>query len=193
MASWKIRKAVAALVLSVAGATALTTYEGTRSEAYLDSVGVPTICVGSTTGVRLGMVASDEECRQRLDKDTRTAHDGLVRYVRVPLTQGQYDALLSFTFNVGVGNLSRSTLLRKLNAAGTAQECRGAAQEFSRWVYAGGQRLRGLEARRASERKEFEQGCESWPGGKDVPHRETNAVVRAGGRRGPRPDLALAG
>ena len=110
-----VRKVVAVLALSLAGSTALIQHEGTRNTAYLDSVGIPTICVGSTTGVRLGMVATDEECRKRLDRDTRTAHDGVARLVHVPVTQGQYDALLSFTFNVGVGNLSRSTLLRYLN------------------------------------------------------------------------------
>lgn len=186
------REVVAVLALSLAGSTALIQHEGMRRQAYLDSVGIPTICVGSTTGVRLGMVATDEECRKRLDRDTRTAHDGVARLVHVPVTQGQYDALLSFTFNVGVGNLSRSTLLRYLNASQTAQECRRVAQEFSRWVYAGGVRLRGLVARRAAERKEFEEGCESWPGGRHDPS-HAPALVRARGAGIRRPELDGAG
>ena len=72
--------------------------------------------------------------------------------VRVPLTQGQYDALTDFAYNAGAGALRDSTLLRKLNAG----DYSGAAAEFDRWVYGGGQRLGGLVTRRAAERKLFE-------------------------------------
>jgi GH24 family phage-related lysozyme (muramidase) len=73
------------------------------------------------------------------------------RYVRVEMTQSQFDALASFTYNLGCGALKKSTLLRKLNA----EDYSGAADEFGRWVKAGGRRLRGLVTRRAKERDVF--------------------------------------
>ncbi|MCY1305462.1 Lysozyme RrrD [compost metagenome] len=71
--------------------------------------------------------------------------------MRVPLSQGQFDALASFVFNLGSGNLQCSTLLRKLNAKDYA----GAADEFPRWNKAGGKVLAGLTRRRAAERALF--------------------------------------
>jgi lysozyme len=72
--------------------------------------------------------------------------------VEVPLTDNQFAALVSFTFNLGAGNLARSTLLRKLNAGDYA----GAAAEFAKWNKAGGKVLAGLVARRAAEARLFE-------------------------------------
>jgi lysozyme len=77
---------------------------------------------------------------------------GVKRLVKVPLAQGQFDALVSFSFNVGLGALGSSTLLRKLNAG----DYRGAAAEFPRWNKAGGKVYEGLTRRRAAERSLFE-------------------------------------
>lgn len=151
------KAAVAALSISAAGLGLIVNFEGTRDTAYLDSVGVPTICTGSTRAVRIGQEALPGECDARLREDTSVAGKALERLVRVPVTQGQYDALLSFTFNLGEGNLSRSTLLRKLNAG----DCHGAAREFLRWDRAGGQVLRGLTLRRQAEARLFEGGCDA--------------------------------
>jgi len=133
-------------------------HEALRTTAYLDAVRIPTICYGSTAGVRLGQKATPEQCNAMLRRDASYAGAGVARQVKVPVTQGQYDALVSFVFNVGESQFSRSTLLRKLNAG----DCTGAAAEFSRWVFAKGKRLGGLVKRRAVERKQFEEGCTSW-------------------------------
>lgn len=153
-----VRRAAAALAVSAAGLAGITAYEGTEKTAYLDPVGIPTVCVGHTATVSradVGKTFSDAQCAALLRSDTRAAQSAVGRLVKVPVTQGQYDALVSFTFNVGAGNLQSSTLLRKLNAG----DCRGAAAEFPRWNKARGRALPGLTKRRAWERELFEQGC----------------------------------
>lgn len=146
------------LTPSPSGLGRITAYEGTRSTAYLDSVGVPTICTGSTRAVRIGQVAAPGECAQRLREDSTYAGKALGRLVQVPVTQGQYDALVSFVFNVGPSAFAQSTMLRRLNQG----DCHGAAREFPRWVNAGGKRLAGLVKRRQDERKHFERDCDVW-------------------------------
>lgn len=153
--SLKAKAVAGALVLSAAGSSYIMQAEGVRLRPYLDSVGIPTVCVGSTRNVVLGKVVTMAECVQRFRDDIKIAADGVQRAVKVPVTQGQYDALVSFTFNVGTGAAASSTLVRKLNAG----DCLGAAREFSRWVNAGGKRLAGLVTRRAAERAMFEPGC----------------------------------
>lgn len=151
----KTKLAAGALTLSVLGVAFIQGWEGTRSDAYLDSVNVPTICTGSTKNVFIGQHATLAECEERLKEDTTYAGKAVQRLVTVKLTQAQYDALVSLVFNIGPGAFARSTLLRKLNAG----DCYGAADEFLRWDRAGGKRLRGLQNRRQAERKEFRTGC----------------------------------
>lgn len=143
---------------STSGLEAIKQFEGTRTTAYLDSVNVPTICTGSTKGVYLGQSATLAECEVMLKQDVTYAGVGVARRVTVKLSQGQYDALVSFVFNLGETRFRKSTMLRKLNAG----DCFGAAREFDRWVYAGGKRLRGLVTRRAAERSMFERDCHAW-------------------------------
>lgn len=153
-----VRSLAAAFVLSVAGAAGIVLHEGKVNKVYLDPVGIPTVCAGHTATVSrkdVGKVYPDTRCAELLHADTSIAQKGVAKYVRVPITQAQYDALVSFTFNVGVANLASSTLLRKLNAG----DCLGAAAEFPRWNKARGQVLPGLVKRRADERKKFETGC----------------------------------
>jgi lysozyme len=147
----------AGLVLSAAGITALVQHEGSIPTVYLDPVGIPTACVGHTKTVTHADVGKDVShlCEKLLAEDTADAVGAVQRHVQVKVTQAQFDALVSFTFNVGEGNLRSSTLLRKLNAG----DCWGAGAEFMRWVYARGVKLRGLEYRRADERRVFETGC----------------------------------
>lgn len=134
--------------------------EGLRTHAYRDSVGVPTICYGSTRKVYIGQKATLQECEERLQEDLTYAGKGVAKLVQVKLTQGQYDALVDFTFNLGETKLRKSTLLRKLNA----EDYCGAAAEFDRWVYAKNaktgamEKLPGLVKRRAGNRKMFEEG-----------------------------------
>lgn len=151
------RAAASALVVSAAGLALISGHEWTGKEttAYADAVGVPTICVGHTRGVFLGQTRTLAECEQLLVEDTSYAGRAVARCTQVDLTQEQYDAVVSFAFNVGGGAFCSSTLARKLNAG----DCWGAAREFNRWIYAGGRRLRGLVKRRTDERRRFETGC----------------------------------
>lgn len=147
-----------ALLPSPAAIEAVKAHEGVALVAYADPVGIPTICYGTTKGVKLGDKATPALCDEWLHRDLTYAGKGIAKGVTHRLTQGQYDALLSFVYNVGETKFYKSTLLRKLNAG----DCVGASAEFSRWVYAKGKRLNGLVTRRASERSLFEQGCYLW-------------------------------
>ena len=152
------RLAAAVLALSAAGGAFITCHEGKVNRVYLDPVGIPTVCVGHTRTVSRDMVGrgfSDAVCADLLSQDTKVAEKAIKRAVKAPITQGQYDALTSFVFNVGGANFESSTLLRKANS----EDCLGAGKEFERWVYARGQRLPGLVKRRAAERALWEAGC----------------------------------
>lgn len=147
-----------ALLPSTPGVERIKRHEGVSLKAYPDAVQVPTICYGSTRGVFLGQHATLAECEQRLKEDATYAGKAVARYATHRLTQEQYDALVSFVFNLGETQFRKSTLLRKINAG----DCYGAGAEFDRWVYAGGRKLRGLVKRRADERQAFESGCYAW-------------------------------
>ena len=82
-----------------------------------------------------------------LAADLTEAERSVLRYVDVPLTDGQFDALVSFTFNLGGGALQRSTLRRKVNR----EEHADVPAEFMKWVWAGGKKLKGLIRRRSAE------------------------------------------
>jgi lysozyme len=152
-----VRRVAMTLTLSAAGATALVGYEGSEPVVYLDPVGIPTVCVGHTATVTRADVGKDMGalCGRLLASDSAVAQRDVRSAVMVKITQAQYDALVSFTFNVGGGNLRSSTLLRKLNAG----DCWGAGAEFPRWNRAQGRVLPGLIKRRAAERQMFETGC----------------------------------
>lgn len=136
------------------GIALIKSAEGLRLKAYPDpgTGGLPwTIGYGSTSGVTKSMVITEAQAEQMLAADLVRFERAVERLVQVPLNQGQFDALVSFTYNVGEGNFTKSTLLRKLNAGDTA----GAADQFLRWVNAGGKVLSGLVKRRAAERAMF--------------------------------------
>ena len=134
------------------------TFEGCRLHAYKCPAGVWTIGWGHIAGVYEGMAITREEANELLKKDVAIFEDhlnyalGLDDNNRMPnglpITQHQFDALLSFTYNVGTSNLARSTLLRKVKSNPKDPSIRG---EFSRWVYGGGKRLPGLVRRRKME------------------------------------------
>lgn len=130
-------------------------YEGLRLKSYLCPAGIPTIGWGHTYGVKLGRVISVQEAEVLLDHDYQSAQDQVERLVRVPLTENQLGALTSFVFNLGMGALAMSTLLKKLNKG----DYTGAADEFNKWVYAKvngvSTKLEGLVKRRAEERELF--------------------------------------
>ncbi|MDT8465466.1 lysozyme [Alcaligenes nematophilus] len=124
-------------------------WEGRSLIAYVDPVGIPTICDGYTQGVKLGDMASPQRCDALTEQEVRRALSVVDRSVSYPLPDEVRVALSSFVYNVGAGAYANSTLLRKLRARDIA----GACQELDRWVYAGGRKLRGLERRRQAERQ----------------------------------------
>lgn len=139
-------------------------FEGMRLRAYDDLrpdvviepgdrvTGTLTIGYGHTgPDVFAGKTITEDEADALLRKDTATAETAVDRRVKVTLNPYQKAALVSFTFNLGEGNLNRSTLLRKLNAG----DYLGAANEFPRWRFSKGQELKGLVRRREAERAMF--------------------------------------
>ncbi|MEJ0003475.1 MAG: lysozyme [Pararobbsia sp.] len=106
--------------------------------------------------VHYGMDITRELADAWLRADIVVAEAAVKRWVKVPLTQGEYDALVDFVFNVGAGNFRRSTLLRKLNAG----DKDGAMAEFARWNRAGGVVLGGLVKRREAECMLFQLGAD---------------------------------
>lgn len=147
-----------AAAVSIAGVLLIAGFEGKENEAYLDPVRIPTICYGHTEGVRMGQWRSDSQCLDLLEKDAQIASNGVLRHVKVPLSQQELDAYTSFAFNVGVGAFSDSTLLRKLNAGDRF----GACDQLLRWVYAKGKKLKGLVIRRDEERQLCLEGARLW-------------------------------
>ena len=137
----------AALVL--AGAGTVSYYEGISNKAYLDPVGIWTICYGETKGVNKGDYKTDEECLDSLAEELTEHHKKMVMYIKTPISQKEEAAYLSFTYNVGVGAFSKSTLLKKLNSGDRV----GACNQLLRWDKAGGKRLKGLTLRREAENK----------------------------------------
>ena len=150
------RVVIGLLALSTSGAAAIALHEGVVKTAYIDPVGVTTICAGHTKTAKLGQTLTDAQCAELLKTDVADAATAIKRLVRVPLTQNQYDALVSFTFNVGEGNLAKSRLLREVNAG----NCWAVGAQFMRWDYAGGRKLAGLTKRRQYEREQWETGCD---------------------------------
>lgn len=126
-------------------------FEGVRYQAYLDSVGIPTIGVGHTRGVVMGDKIDDRQVDEFLRQDLESAEYAVNSLVKVELRQTQFDALVSLVFNIGSGAFARSTLLKLLNKG--RQDM--AADQFGRWNMAGGKVLLGLTKRRAAERLLF--------------------------------------
>ncbi|BEM86815.1 lysozyme [Serratia marcescens] len=142
--------------ISKNGIELIKRFEGLRLKAYQDSVGVWTIGYGWTQpvdGKKVGPgMQIDQVTADRLLKCGVVQYEqGVNQLVKVKITQGQFDALVSFAYNLGLRSLSTSTLLQKMNAG----DKQGAADQFGRWVNAGGKRLDGLVARRAAEREMF--------------------------------------
>lgn len=127
-------------------------FEGRELKAYRCSAGVWTIGYGHTNGVKQGDETSPAEAEQLLVEDLTAIADELNRLVNVPVSEGQYIALLSLAFNVGAAAVKKSTLLFHLNHKRYDE----AAAEFDKWIYAGGKVSEGLKRRRAAERKLFE-------------------------------------
>jgi lysozyme len=133
--------------LSKRGLQFIKEAEGLRLESYRCSGNVWTIGYGSTDGVTQGMKISNVEAENRLKRDVKRFEDAVNSLVNVDLTQSQYDALVSFSFNVGVAAFKNSTMLKLINKG----QLDKVPNEFSKWIFAGKKKVNGLVARRAKE------------------------------------------
>lgn len=139
------------------GIDLIKTYEGFSEKPYLCPAGVPTIGYGSTyydndEPVSMEDIPITRNYADKLLKIMLQKYEkGVLNAVTVALTQNQFDALVSFAYNLGVGQLRGSTLLNKLNKG----DAKGAADEFDKWVHGGGKVLPGLVKRRAAEKALF--------------------------------------
>jgi lysozyme len=135
--------------LSAEGLEFIKRSEGFRARTYLDVEGFPTIGYGHRLvhpeSFPNGIV--EEQAAALLTTDVRDAERAVGRLVKVPLTQGQFDALVDFCFNMGQGRLAESTLLKDLNAGQYA----ASADQLLRWDHAGVLEIAGLKARRQAE------------------------------------------
>ena len=127
-------------------------FEGLRLKPYRCPAGVPTIGYGHTgPDVKPGLVITQQQADQLLVNDLAKFERGVNALVTVKIKQNQFDALVSFSYNLGLGSLQQSTLLRLLNAG----NFQAAADQFLRWNRAGGHVVAGLSRRRAAERDMF--------------------------------------
>jgi len=143
--SWQ-RNAVA---LSAAGLVALASWESFRSEPYRDIGGVWTDGFGNTNNVQPSKSVSVPQALNQLLINVKSAEGAVNTCITKPMTQGEFDAFVKFTFNVGNRAFCNSTLVRKFNAGDNV----GACNELNKWVYVKGQRVQGLANRREAERK----------------------------------------
>lgn len=125
--------------------------EGLRLKAYKCQAGVLTIGYGHTRGVKENDVITEEQAEKLLIEDLAESEKWVNKLVKVPLSQNQFDALVSFVFNLGPGALQISDLLKNLNKGQYYQ----ASQEFKWWRNAGGKVLEILMRRRFRERDLF--------------------------------------
>lgn len=127
--------------------------EALRLTAYPDQGGIWSNGYGHTgDDVYPGQVITQEQAIAWLQRDLATAEAAVNHSVTVPLTQGQYDALVDFAYNCGTGAFERSTMLKQLNEGQYSL----ADASFQRWVFVKGVKNRGLENRRTGEQQEFE-------------------------------------
>lgn len=138
------------------GLDLIASFEGTRTKAYDDGVGVWTIGIGTTvypngTKVKKGDTCTLEQAKSYFAHDLKRFESSVNNLVKVSLSQNQFDALVSLVYNIGSGAFAGSTLLKLLNQ----KQYREAAAQFTRWNKAGGKELRGLTRRREAERDLF--------------------------------------
>ncbi|MFG1172145.1 lysozyme [Erwiniaceae bacterium CAU 1747] len=145
----KLLAAVGGGAIAIAGAL-IPILEGVEYKPYQDVVGVWTVCYGHTgKDIMLGKTYTELECRALLDEDLRTTAAQIDPYIKKPIPDETRAALYSFAYNVGVGNFRASTLLYRINQGDNA----GACEQLRRWIYAGGQKWKGLVTRREIERE----------------------------------------
>lgn len=138
--------------INQAGLDLLKSCENCKLEAYQDSIGVWTIGWGHTgDDVQSGLVITQEEADDLLTEDLEKFEDGVSHLLKVTVTSNQFSALVCFAYNVGLGNLKSSLLLRCINTS----HYDDATPQFLRWDKAAGKVLAGLTTRREKERDLF--------------------------------------
>ena len=137
--------------LTQEGLTLIKRFESFSPTVYVCPAGYETVGYGHVVkeGERERFVAgiTEHEAEALLRRDAALAERSVLRLIAVPLTDGQFDALASFVFNVGAGDLQRSTLRRKVNR----EEHALVPAEFMKWIWAGDRKLKGLVRRREAE------------------------------------------
>ena len=141
-----------------AGIDLIKQFEGFSPTVYICPAGYPTIGYGHVVKTQEREQFADgittEQAETLLRQDVQTAERAVLPLITVPLTDGQFDALVSFTFNLGAGALQRSTLRRRVNRGDHA----AVPAEFRKWVWAGGKKLEGLVRRRVEEVNLYRMG-----------------------------------
>lgn len=137
--------------INSAGLKIIKDCEGLKLRAYKCPANVLTIGWGHTKNVREGQVITVAQAEELLKEDLAEFEAGVSQAVTVPLTEGQFSALVSFSYNLGLGNLRSSTLLRLVNQ----KKFYDASEQFRKWNKAGGKILNGLVKRRELERQLF--------------------------------------
>jgi lysozyme len=138
--------------ISKEGVCLIKRFEGCKLEAYYDAVNVLTIAYGRTKGVKAGDTCTQEQADAWLEEELQEYGGYVNEAVNVPLSQNQFDALVSWTYNLGPSNLNKSTMLKVLNNG----EYEEVPAQMRRWNKAGGKVLEGLTRRRNAESLLFE-------------------------------------
>jgi lysozyme len=128
-------------------------FEGFRHKAYYCPGMKLTVGYGTTRGVKPGTTVTHEQAVELLKRDVLVFSEVVNRLIKVPLNQNQFDALVSFVYNIGEGNFQKSTLLRLLNA----RKYEEASAQFVRWRFVKGLVMPGLVRRRDAERALFDK------------------------------------
>jgi len=142
--------------VSPQGVDLICGFEGLELKAYDDGVGVCTIGYGTTIyphgkAVQYGDTCTIEQAKNYMQYDLRRFEQAVSAAVNVPLNQNQFDALVSLSYNIGIGAFKNSTLLKLLNAS----DYHAASHQFDVWIKAGGKTVQGLVNRRAVEKTLF--------------------------------------
>jgi lysozyme len=137
---------------SKTGLALTESFEGLKLTSYQDSVGVWTIGYGHTNGVQQGQTITMQQAEAFLVADVAWAVAFVNHVLTVLVTQGEFDALVDFVFNLGSGTLAHSTLLQLVNSGNFA----AAANEFEKFDHAGGVVVAGLLRRRVAEKQIFQ-------------------------------------
>lgn len=147
-----VKNKLLALGLSSALATTgmfVAQHEGLVLGSYIDPVGILTSCYGHTgPELKLNQKFTESQCLEQLHSDLAKHDREMMRYVKVPLSDEEHSAYLSFSYNVGVGNFKSSTLLKLLNKEKRVEAC----NQLTNWVFAKGKKLKGLVNRREEEK-----------------------------------------